>query len=57
MFNRDDYKKFSTEELSRRYRSAEDRSTRADTMDDVILDMYVMQEIGAVLKEREVIHG
>lgn len=51
-YDRNDYRKFSTEELSRRYGMAEDRSTRADTTEAYLQDMFVMQEIAAVISER-----
>jgi hypothetical protein len=44
---------FTTSELRRMLREAEDRSTRADTMEASPADMYVIQEISAALTRRE----
>ena len=44
---------FTTSELRRMLREAEDRSTRADSMEDSLHDMYVIEEISAALTRRE----
>jgi len=48
-----DFRQYSSEQLKTKYRMALDRSNRADTSENYLRDMYLMQEVSAVLQERE----
>lgn len=47
------YATLDNKELLRRYREAKDRETRADTTEAALADAFTIQEIGAVLYERQ----
>ena len=46
------YATLPTNQVSRIFRDAEDRSQRADTSEAYLADAFVMQEAAAVLNER-----
>ena len=50
---REKYRALSTADLQRRLAAAEDRSQRADTNEDYLSDAFIIQEISAVLSERQ----
>lgn len=53
MLTRTDYAKYATPELKRRLKSADERSQRAECTEHYLADHFAMQEIAAVLLERQ----